>query len=85
MSNESEKAKKELMTPPKPTTSIKAPSKMGSTAVKMPKAKKPASPFGKPSLFFKSEDFKGVKHPNIENLRSFLEKTRSKKSSASNL
>jgi hypothetical protein len=60
-------------------TSIPNPSKVGSVAVKMPKAKKPASPFAKPSLFFKTEDFEGIKHPSVEKLRAFLEKTRVKK------
>lgn len=61
------------------STSIPNPSKVGSTAVKMPKAKKPADPFGKPSLFFKKEDFDNVKQTSIEKLRVFLENVRSKK------
>jgi len=65
--------------PPKPTTSVKAPMKMGSTAVKMPKAKKMADAFAKPSLFFKKEDFQGVKKPSIEKLRVFLEHVRAHK------
>jgi hypothetical protein len=53
--------------------------KMGSTAVKMPKATKMAGAFAKPSLFFKSEDFSGVKHPSIGKLKDFLERRRAKK------
>lgn len=30
------------------------------------------------SFFFKKEDFNNIKHPNIENLRVFLERKRSK-------
>lgn len=58
----------------------KAPLKTGtqSTAVKKPKTKKLADPFGKKSLFFKSEDFDGLKHPNVEKLRGFLESHRVK-------
>jgi hypothetical protein len=59
---------------------IPAPTKVGTqaTATKTPKAKKPADPFGKKSLFFKSEDFEEIKRPSIESLRSFLEKQRGK-------
>lgn len=62
-----------------PSTSIPNPSKVGSTSVRMPKPAKQPDPFGKPSLFFKKEDFDSVKHPSIEKLRVFLEHTRSKK------
>jgi hypothetical protein len=56
------------------------PSKVGEQAiVKMPKDKKPASPFAQPSTFFKSEVIKGIKHPSIEKLRIFLESARRKK------
>lgn len=65
--------------PPKPTTAIKSPMKMGATAVKMPKAKKLADPFAKPSLFFKKEDFEGIKQPSIEKLRVFLEHVKAHK------
>ena len=65
--------------PPKPTTSIKNPMAVGSTSVKMPKAKKPADPFGKPSLFYKNEDFGGIKKPSIQKLRDFLVRARAKK------
>lgn len=61
-----------------PTTSIPNPAKVGATSVKMPKSKKMADPFGKPSLFFKKEDFAGSKHPSIEKLRVFLENQRIK-------
>lgn len=53
-----------------PSVSVPNPAKVGSTSVKMPKSKKLADPFGKPSLFFKSED---VKQPSIQKLRDFLE------------
>lgn len=62
-----------------PSTSMPNPSKVGSTSVKLPKASKMPDPFGKPSLFFKKEDFAGVKQASIEKLRAFLEKARSKK------
>lgn len=57
------------------------PSKVGSQAVvKTAKAKKPGQPGDKPSVFFgKSEEFKNVKKPSIENLRAFLEKQRGKR------
>jgi hypothetical protein len=59
---------------------MKSPMKVGTQAtVKTPKSKKMPDPFGKPSLFFKSEDFGKIKKPSIENLRAFLEKTRSKR------
>lgn len=74
-----EAIKKDLLKPPKPTTSIKSPMKMGSTAVKMPKNKTLAGPFSKPSLFFKKEEFQDVKKSSIENLRTFLESVRAKK------
>lgn len=74
-----EAIKKDLLKPPKPTTAIKSPMKMGSTAVKMPKTKKLAGPFSKPSLFFKKEEFKDIKKPSIENLRTFLEAVRAKR------
>ena len=54
-----------------PSVAVPNPAKVGSTSVKMPKSKKLADPFGKPSLFFKSED---VKQPSIQKLRDFLEK-----------
>lgn len=62
-----------------PSTSVPNPAKVGSTAVKMPKASKMPDPFGKPSLFFKKEDFDSVKQTSIEKLRVFLEHNRSKK------
>lgn len=56
-----------------------SPTKVGSqTVVKAPKAKKMAQAGDKPSVFFKSEEFKDIKKSSIENLRSFLEKTRNK-------
>ena len=47
------------------TADVKNPTQVGSTAVKNPKAKKMADGFGKPSLFFKNEDFSEPKHPSI--------------------
>ena len=58
-------------------SALAKPPKMGlSTAVKSPKPKKMADPFGKPSLFFKSEpeEFAHVKHPTLQKLRDFLMK-----------
>ena len=56
------------------------PSKVGSQAVvKTPKPKKMAQATDKPSKFFKSEDFRGIKKSSIENLRAFLEKHRGKR------
>jgi hypothetical protein len=56
--------------------SISAPMKTGSVAVKMPKAKKPPDPFGKPSLYFKSEV--EPKILGVEKLRQFLTQRRLK-------
>ena len=58
-----------------------SPNKVGSQAVvKAPKAKKMGQPGDKTSVFFgKSEQFKSIKKPSIENLRVFLEKQRSKR------
>jgi hypothetical protein len=57
-----------------------APNKVGSQAVvKSPKAKKMGQAGDKPSVFFKSEEFQGIKKTSIENLRSFLEKTSNKR------
>lgn len=49
----------------------KSPMKTGEISVKMPKAKKMADPFGKPSLFFKGEE-SHIKHPSIRKLKAFL-------------
>lgn len=64
-----------------PSISVPNPAKVGSTAVKMPKSKKMADPFGKPSLFFKTEieEFQDVKHPTLCKLRDFLQNTHEKK------
>ncbi len=57
-----------------------SPTKVGSQAVvKQAKPKKPGQATDKPSQFFKSEEFQGIKKPSVENLRSFLEKQRAKK------
>lgn len=58
-----------------------SPNKVGSQAVvKAPKAKKMGQASDKPSVFFgKSEEFKSIKKPSIENLRAFLEKQRAKR------
>jgi len=63
-----------------PTQSNSAtPNRVGSQAVvKTAKPKKPGQAMDKPSLFYKSEDFKGIKRPSIEKLRAFLEKQRNK-------
>jgi hypothetical protein len=56
-----------------------SPTKVGSQAVvKQAKPKKLGQPTDKPSLFFKSEDFKNVKKASIEKLRVFLEQQRAK-------
>ncbi len=49
------------------------------TAVQVPKAKRLGQPTDKPSEFYKSEDFKNIKRPSIENLRAFLENQRAKR------
>jgi hypothetical protein len=57
-----------------------SPTKVGSQAVvKKAKPKKMGQPTDKPSVFYKSEEFKNIKKLSIENLRSFLEKQRSKR------
>ena len=57
-----------------------SPTKVGSQAVvKQAKAKKLPDGLDKPSVFFKSEEFKDIKKSSIENLRGFLEKQRSKR------
>lgn len=76
-------------TPPKvpgvispPSNNSASPMKVGSQAVvKTPKSKKMGQATDAPSVFFKSEDFKNIKKPSIENLRAFLERNRSKKKS----
>lgn len=57
-----------------------SPMKVGSQAVvKQAKPKKLGQALDKPSVFFgKSEHFKNIKKPSIENLRFFLEKQRKK-------
>lgn len=56
------------------------PSQVGSQAVvKTPKAKQMGQATDKPSVFFKSENFVGIKQASIENLRSFLERQREKR------
>ncbi len=67
-----------VVSPKNPNTAT--PGKVGSQAVvKTPKAKKMGQPGDKPSVFFKSEEFQRIKKTSIENLRSFLEKQRSKR------
>lgn len=57
-----------------------SPMKVGSqAAVKTAKPKKMGQATDKPSVFFKSEEFKNVKKSSIENLRSFLEKQKNKR------
>lgn len=66
--------------PVQQTSGSEAPMKVGQQAtVKTPKAKKMATALDKPSQFYKSEDFKSIKKPSIENLRAFLHKHRTKK------
>lgn len=55
-----------LSNKPKP---IVKPMAVGSTSVKMPKAKTMADPFGKKSLFFKSEN---IKNSSVRKLHDFL-------------
>ena len=66
--------KSQTMAPKAPTTSISNPAKVGVPTVKTPKAKKMPDPFGKKSLFFKSEpeEFDHVKHPTLCKLRDFM-------------
>ena len=65
---------------PNPTsTSVSSPMKVGtSNTVKTPKSKKMPDPFGKPSLFFKNEEFGSPKKVSIQKLKAFLERKRSK-------
>lgn len=62
-----------------PSTSIPNPSKVGSTAVKMPKAKSMPDATDKPSIFFKNEKLDIAKRSSIEKLRLFLEHMKHKK------
>ena len=56
------------------------PTKVGSQAVvKKAKSKKMGQASDKPSVFYKSEDLKGIKRPSIEKLRTFLDKRRNKR------
>lgn len=85
MSNPKDKVTKaegmkiDIMKPPKPTTSIKNPMSMGSVSVKLPKTKMMGDGFGKPSLLLKNDDFGSAKHPSVQKLRDFLQRTRHKK------
>lgn len=62
-------------------TNTATPTKVGSQAVvKTAKPKKLGQPGDKPSVFFgKNEEFKNIKKPSIENLRTFLEKQHKKR------
>jgi hypothetical protein len=60
---------------------LKKPSISIPNAAKMPKVKSLPKATDKPSVFFKKEEFGGIKHPSIEKLRTFLEKHRAKKQS----
>lgn len=66
-------------------TPIKSPMKVGTggSAVKTPKAKGMPDATDKPSLFFKNEDFSSAKHPSVQKLRDFLNKSKSRKQSSS--
>lgn len=78
-----------LKVPPMPktpgaSTSIPNPSKVGTQAtVKMPKAKSMPDAFDKPSKFFgsitKTEKTSTVKHPSVQKLKAFLERSKAKK------
>lgn len=59
-------------TPPSPKAAV-------STAVKTPKAAKPADPFGKPSLMIKNEDSVEPKHVSVRKLRDFLKNKKNKR------
>jgi hypothetical protein len=80
-----EELRKALIAPPAkpktsiPSTSVPNPAKVGQTGVRSPKQKSMPGPDAKPSVFFKSE---GALHPNIENLRAFIESTRAKRQSS---
>ena len=57
-----------------------SPMKVGDQAtVKTAKPKKLGQVGDKPSEFFKSEEFQGIKKPSIEKLRVFLERQRGKR------
>ena len=61
-------------------TNMASPMKVGDQAtVKTAKPKKLGQAGDKPSEFFKSEEFRGVKKPSIEKLRAFLERQRGKR------
>ena len=60
--------------PPKLSTTIPNPAKVGIPSVKMPKSKKLPGPGDKPSVFFKHEigDMPEVKHATLMKLKDFL-------------
>jgi hypothetical protein len=62
-------------------TKVPNPMKTGeqSVASKTPKAVKMPSASAKPSVFFKAEDYKGLKHASACKLRDFLAEKKSKK------
>jgi hypothetical protein len=64
----------------KPKTTVSMPKVIGATAVKLPKAKKPAGALDKPSKFWKSEDVPGIKKPSVQRLKDFLVSVSSKQS-----
>jgi hypothetical protein len=51
------------------------------TSVSLPKPKRFPGPGSKASVFFKREEFGGIKKTSIENLRAFLEKAAHKRQS----
>lgn len=68
---------KKIATVPPVPSAPKAPMKIGKVGIRTPKSKKMPSAFGKPSLFFKSEEIK-PKHPNLRNLWDFVQKKRAR-------
>lgn len=78
-----EEIMKSLTSLPKPVSMRSAIAGASTTSgLKMPKVSGPPKPGATIlSEFNKKENFGRIKHPSIENLRVFLEKTRSKKQS----
>lgn len=76
-----EKLQKDLMGLMRSQTKVPNPMKTGeqSVASKTPKAVKMPDASAKPSVFFKAEDYKGLKHPSTCKLRDFLSEKKSKK------
>jgi hypothetical protein len=59
---------------------VKSPMKVGtSLTVKTPKPKSMPDATDKPSVFFKNEGISTAKHPSVQKLRAFLDKSKLKK------